>query len=281
MSKSRIMGAGSAGSTIYNCNVNLKTCGGNKKQGLPWSLDGIVPFNHRHILIKAVGNKRDVVFTMNQLGGVSSSSFGSSSNSYAVGDGIRNVRPFICRPYCNSFGLTTRAVPSIIPSNVEAILTIPHNTIFTYSFYDGFAHCYTDAPLAKSLIDFNNATVGNQTIQQYLITNFPNTTIDLDTISNSFNTALSMEDKTHGNTSLLLEDRVNGLYYSTPSIVGFPRGTSICSKLYSAMAISYPEKVNTCPDQQPILSVGDEFVFSGTFLYGSNETTINFSIRIV
>ena len=98
MSKARIMGAGIAGSSIYNTNVNLKICGGTKKQGLPWSLDGIVSFNRRHILIKAVGNKRDVVFTMNQLGGVSSSSFGSSSNSYAVGGGIRNVPPFICRP---------------------------------------------------------------------------------------------------------------------------------------------------------------------------------------
>jgi hypothetical protein len=99
MSKARIMGAGIAGSTIYNTNVNLQICGGTKKQGLPWSLDGVVSFNRRHILIKAVGNKRDVVFTMNQLGGVSSSSFGSSSNSYAVGDGIRNIRPFVCKPY--------------------------------------------------------------------------------------------------------------------------------------------------------------------------------------
>ena len=32
MSKSRIIGAGCAGSTIYNCNVNLNTAGGTKKQ---------------------------------------------------------------------------------------------------------------------------------------------------------------------------------------------------------------------------------------------------------
>ena len=99
MSKARIMGAGIAGSTIYNTNVNLPICGGTKKQGLPWSLDGIVSFNRRHILIKAVGNKRDVVFTINQLGGVSSSSFGSNAHSYAVGDGIRQKPPFVCKPY--------------------------------------------------------------------------------------------------------------------------------------------------------------------------------------
>ena len=95
MSKARIMGAGIAGSTIYNTNVNLPICGGTKKQGLPWSLDGVVSFNRRHILIKAIGNKRDVVFTMNQLGGVSSSSFGSNAHSYAVGDGIHRKRPFV------------------------------------------------------------------------------------------------------------------------------------------------------------------------------------------
>jgi hypothetical protein len=280
MSKARIMGAGIAGSTIYNTNVNLKTCGGTKKQGLPWSLDGIVSFNRRHILIKAVGNKRDVVFTMNQLGGVSSSSFGSSSNSYAVGDGIRTIAPFICSPYCTSVGLKTPAILSVAPTNMEAILTIPHNTIFTYSFYDGFAHCYTDSELAKSLIQFNQSKIGNQFIQDYLIATFPNTTIQIDTITKPIQDQLAMEDMNHG-SNLLQEDRVNGLYYSTPNIYGFPLGTSICSKLYSAMANSYPEKVNTCPERQPILSSGDEFLFTGTFIYGAIEHTINFSIRIV
>jgi hypothetical protein len=36
MSKARVIGAGSAGSTIYGCNVNLNTAGGTKKQGLPF-----------------------------------------------------------------------------------------------------------------------------------------------------------------------------------------------------------------------------------------------------
>ena len=94
MSKSRIMGAGTAGSTIYNTNVNLNIAGGTKKQGLPFSIDGN-HWNHKFIKIKAVGNKRDVIYTMNQLGGVSSSSFASSSHSYAVGDGIHSKAPFV------------------------------------------------------------------------------------------------------------------------------------------------------------------------------------------
>jgi hypothetical protein len=191
------------------------------------------------------------------------------------------MMPFLCDPYCKSKGLTTPAVPSVVPDNVEAVVTVAHNTIFTYCFYDGFAHCYTDATLAKS-IDFKKARVGDQSIQDYLASTFLNTTVNIDTIAKQFSDALALEDMNTGDKQLLKEDRVvDGLYYSTPNMNGFPRGTSICSKLYSAMALSYPENVNTCPQRQPILKVGDEFVFSGTFLYGSTERTINFSIRIV
>lgn len=38
MSKARIIGAGNAGSLIYNTNVNLDTAGGTKKQGYPSSV---------------------------------------------------------------------------------------------------------------------------------------------------------------------------------------------------------------------------------------------------
>ena len=95
MSRARIMGAGSAGSLIYNTNVNLKTCGGNKKQGFPFSLDG-ERINHHTIQHDAVGTKRNVVFIVNQLGGVSSSSFSSSAHGHATGDSIRYQNPFVC-----------------------------------------------------------------------------------------------------------------------------------------------------------------------------------------
>ena len=69
MSKSRIIGAGCAGSTIYHCNVNLNIAGGTKKQGLPYSLtDPII--NHRPIKIKAYGTNRNMIFTINQVGGI-------------------------------------------------------------------------------------------------------------------------------------------------------------------------------------------------------------------
>ena len=94
MSKSRIIGAGCAGSSIYNCNVNLNTAGGTKKQGLPFSLDGVVSFDRKYINIRAYGANRNVIFTMNQLGGVSSSSFASNAHNYAVGDGVHRKAPY-------------------------------------------------------------------------------------------------------------------------------------------------------------------------------------------
>ena len=69
MSRSRIIGAGSAGSTIYHCNVNLNTAGGTKKQGLPFSI-GNATIVHRPINIKAYGTRRDMIFTINQIGGI-------------------------------------------------------------------------------------------------------------------------------------------------------------------------------------------------------------------
>lgn len=69
MSKARVIGACSAGSTIYHCNVNLNTAGGTKKQGLPFQLDRRT-FQHRAVKRLATGDKRDYIFTLNQIGGI-------------------------------------------------------------------------------------------------------------------------------------------------------------------------------------------------------------------
>lgn len=86
MSKARVIGACSAGSTIYNCNVNLNTAGGNKKQGLPFQLDRRT-FQHRAVKIKATGNRRDYIFTMNQIGGI-------GRVEWYPRDGIRPREPY-------------------------------------------------------------------------------------------------------------------------------------------------------------------------------------------
>lgn len=86
MGKSRMMGAGLAGSSLYKTNANLKTSGGSKKQGLP-AMDGLIA-NRTHAVTKAEGHTRNVVFTLNQMGGVSSSSFSSSAHAYAVRGGV-------------------------------------------------------------------------------------------------------------------------------------------------------------------------------------------------
>lgn len=267
-----MMGAGSACSTLYNCNVNLKTCGGNKKQGLAIQVDGVT--NNRFIKIKGIGNRRDVVFTMNQLGGVSSSSFGSSAHSYAKRNGVAYQKPFLCYPYCVS-GIVTPAQPLELPNTLETEpLMIPQLNVFSYSNYDGITHCYTNA--SNFNIPLQQFMIGNITLLTYLEQHFPGAT-STDQIMTSFKEALLQEDMYHGIG--LSIDRVDGTLYSTPGKTGFKYGESICSQLYEAMVKYYPERVATCPTRQTILQSGDSFSFIGTFS-GTTDITITFNIQI-
>jgi hypothetical protein len=97
-SRVRNMGAGLACSSSYKANVNVNTAGGTgKKQGLPPYTNMSVPWATRSAFIRANGSQkgRSTVFTLNQLGGVSSSSFASSINNYAHARSGRRVPPYI------------------------------------------------------------------------------------------------------------------------------------------------------------------------------------------
>ena len=67
MSKARIIGAGTAGSTNYNANVNLNTAGGPKKQGYPSAVGDLV--NNRATNTRARGENNNIIFPMNQMQG--------------------------------------------------------------------------------------------------------------------------------------------------------------------------------------------------------------------
>ena len=86
MSKARIIGAGSAGSLIYNTNVNLNTGGGSKKQGLPFSI-GESTYNRPEIRRRATGDCRNVIFTLNQVGG-------ANRTNHFNGGGVHRGPPF-------------------------------------------------------------------------------------------------------------------------------------------------------------------------------------------
>jgi len=86
MSKARSMYAGSSGSN-YGVNKNSPGNGNGKWQGL-WPSVGHAR-NARHINIEAGGNNRNVVFCMNQLGGI-----GRISNMFATtADGVKDCKP--------------------------------------------------------------------------------------------------------------------------------------------------------------------------------------------
>lgn len=68
-SRSRMMGAGNASSTVYNININENTFGGNKKQGIT-SRVGLNNWSNLAIQTYSNGFGREKLICMNQLGGV-------------------------------------------------------------------------------------------------------------------------------------------------------------------------------------------------------------------
>jgi len=79
MSKSRTMTAGNAGSSRFIA-LNGNIGGGNSKQGIPSSIDRVSGINYN----RSYGDKRNVVFHMNQLGGVGRGRSMFSSNADGV-----------------------------------------------------------------------------------------------------------------------------------------------------------------------------------------------------
>jgi hypothetical protein len=90
-SRSKMLGAGLAGSTSRRVNPNLNTSGGSKKQGYASSI-GVTTWGSRAISISANGQneKHDFVFCVNQLGGVGAgkSQF-RTAGSAAKPDGVK------------------------------------------------------------------------------------------------------------------------------------------------------------------------------------------------
>lgn len=91
-SRSRMMGAGFACSSIFLVDPNQNTAGGNKKQGLT-SRVGLNSWSDRAVQINANGSVRgrNMIFVVNQLGGVGrgKSQF-NVPGSYTNKDGVRN-----------------------------------------------------------------------------------------------------------------------------------------------------------------------------------------------
>jgi len=100
-SKTRMMGAGNAGSTKYATNVNLNTFGGSKKQGIP-SRVGLDNWADRAVQINANGSVygRNMIFVMNQLGGVGAGkSMFNIPGRYTSKDGVHGRSGPFVKPY--------------------------------------------------------------------------------------------------------------------------------------------------------------------------------------
>ena len=134
MSKARSMYAGSSGSN-YGVNKNSPGNGNGKWQGL-WPSVGHAR-NARYINTRAGGDNRDVVFCMNQLGGV-----GRISNMFATtADGVQD-----CKNGC------------ILPSNIKHALQQLSNYAYKQGLLLGLAGVnetvQSDLPKTSGLTPF-------------------------------------------------------------------------------------------------------------------------------
>ena len=93
MPRTRMMGAGLAGSSAYRTRTHGDQGGGNKLQGLPPTTNKNVNVL-RNIQIKGYGESRDVVFCMNQIGGVGAVGAGNGSRTFnSKADGVKDCVP--------------------------------------------------------------------------------------------------------------------------------------------------------------------------------------------
>jgi hypothetical protein len=102
MGKSRVMGAGLAGSSSLGVCVNASGAGGNKKQGL----SGLVGFGNRNVsyVQRRTGStvvSRSIIYSMGQLSGVGRgvSAF-NIPGMYTRKDGAKTVAPFPFVGWC-------------------------------------------------------------------------------------------------------------------------------------------------------------------------------------
>ena len=99
MSKTRMMGAGYAGSSAYyntgtSGGVNSNKGGGSKLQGLAPTTNKPVRYALRNIKRRANGERRNVVFCMNQIGGIGAVGGGNRSRMFApTADGVKDCVP--------------------------------------------------------------------------------------------------------------------------------------------------------------------------------------------
>ena len=113
MPKSRTMGAGLASSTRKGSRSNVRTVQiGNKLQGLPPTTNKKVEFVSNAIKTRSYGENRNVIFCMNQLGGIGAVSGGNGSRMFGTtSDGVKDciTGPYGCEQlvreaYLEAFG---------------------------------------------------------------------------------------------------------------------------------------------------------------------------------
>ena len=172
-SRSRMMGAGNASSSVYSTNVNMNTFGGSKKQGIT-SRVGLDNWANVAVQTYSNGYGKDKLVCMNQLGGVGA---GKSmfNGRFTQADGV----------HCESKSIPIPPTPTP-PFTYNAI----NNTDFFLLYTDPYVQLHdfnisivvNSAPIQPPLIPGTSATfeVLSYETLSYTSTNFIATLITLE-----------------------------------------------------------------------------------------------------
>jgi hypothetical protein len=179
-SRTKMMGAGNAGMSVYNVNTNLNTFGGSKKQGIT-SRVGLDPWANTAVQTYSNGYGRNKLFVINQLGGVGA---GQSmfNRRFTQVDGVHGYRnpPYYVKKNNGVNSKMIRLVnifksyaPYVVPSDRYMLSLVGDKETFKQDLIDaGFPELADEAHAKIIHLDNNYAVpdMPNQSEAQTLIT---------------------------------------------------------------------------------------------------------------
>lgn len=195
MGKSRIMGAGNAGASSFIA-LNGNQGGGNKKQGLPSTIGRIASIDYT----RSFGNNRDVVFSVNQLGGVGKgrSMFSSSA------DGVSKPKTF--DPFIATNGNIYQAVSFVIGGGLK------YDSLNPVDISEGIAQfAISNNTTPEAVLDIENWDTSRVTVIWNLFNGQNNSGAEWGSPANrTFNRDISRWDVSN-------VTNFEGLFYENPS----------------------------------------------------------------
>lgn len=255
MSKARTMGAGNAGASRYLA-LNGNNGGGSKKQGLPSTVGRKQNNNGR-----SYGTNRNVVFYMNQLGGVGKGKSMFSSNA----DGVHNpIKPTESKTFENSvsakivFDMEGKFLDYFKTASSSEQINIMRDTLSNYHNVLSEQIIINNIQIGSIIVDYDIVYDSITEIEN--LEDVENVSIDSDS---DLVTSLITTANIYSSEEFDLDDITNASI-TTTIITTAVETTEPETEASTSTAVTTTEDTDTVMDGVLLLTVGD------TAAYGAN-----------